>query len=162
MTESVLEYDVDDFLEHFGVKGMKWGRRKSREERNTAYRDKLSNYAGDVVRDVKEARVRNKASVDDLKKNGGDAKAYKDLKEYKARTIALDLMAKGYSARDAQINGFIMSLNYDKTQMFSDLAASDGRLKQRGETFTARQKAIMGLSMAEVSKRDIRKAYRNA
>ncbi len=26
----VTDHEVDDFLEHFGVRGMKWGRRKSR------------------------------------------------------------------------------------------------------------------------------------
>jgi hypothetical protein len=29
--------EVDDFLEHFGVKGMRWGQRRRRESRNTTY-----------------------------------------------------------------------------------------------------------------------------
>lgn len=37
---SVVNQEVEDFLEHFGVKGMKWGQRKSRAEKLQAHAGK--------------------------------------------------------------------------------------------------------------------------
>lgn len=59
------EVDLDDFLEHFGVKGMRWGSRKSRP---TGEPSEDAARTGEILEKVKKARGTHTLTNDELKK----------------------------------------------------------------------------------------------
>ena len=71
---------LEDVLEHFGVKGMKWGQRKARED-------------GPVSKDTQRAREHAKT----IKKHGTAALSNKELQEYVTR-MNLERQYNGFKA----------------------------------------------------------------
>lgn len=74
--------DSDDFLEHYGVKGMKWGQRKSRSEKKAkvaAYKDAKKQHKQATKEAYRKNIDKARASLDEK-----EAKTLAAKKEYKA------------------------------------------------------------------------------
>lgn len=82
-----MELTYGDYLEHYGVKGMKWGVRKS---------DKTSNVSGNTVRSSKRGKIKGVELSEDNKKSStrpSDDKTQASILEKKVKTGSTDVLS---------------------------------------------------------------------
>lgn len=75
MYDNFKEVSEDEFLAHFGVPGMKWGKRKARTDSSS------SSGAKPKSKEIKEARKRQQVKIDAINKKGAALVKMKDGKE---------------------------------------------------------------------------------
>lgn len=80
----MIEEDVEDFLEHFGVKGMQWGVRKERRQRNRELN--RASRARDIEKRDKEITKARKRLADSAYANRSGREA---REEFRANRLAL-------------------------------------------------------------------------
>jgi len=82
-----MELTYGDYLEHYGVKGMKWGVRKS---------DKTSNVSGNTVRSSKRGKIKGVELSEDNKKSStrpSDDKTQASILEQKIKSGSTDVLS---------------------------------------------------------------------
>lgn len=98
--------DADDFLEHYGVKGMKWGQRKSRSEKKAkvaAYKDAKKQYKQATKEAYRKKIDKARASLDDKEAQTRAAKKeYKAVKKAEGRRSVEAFKAKQKWAKTAE------------------------------------------------------------
>lgn len=82
-----MELTYGDYLEHYGVKGMKWGVRKS---------DKTSDVSGNTVRSSKRGKIKGVELSEENKKNStrpSDDKTQASILEKKIKSGSTDVLS---------------------------------------------------------------------
>jgi len=145
---------TDDFLLHYGIVGMKWGKRKGSKESDTRDQAKADK---DEARDARRKARSDKimvnanavqAQIDDVKKNGPNSKFMKDKygSAMGVDTRAADmkiLLIHGHSKK-ALVEAELKGLDASKKHFLDDAdAAANGRL-------TSKHKMIIGYGVAAV------------
>lgn len=147
---------TDAELAHYGVKGMRWGVR-----RNTKLRDKLASKSDKYAKRNAEAAERNTKAIADVEKFGKKSATFKDMQQIKYDETYSKLVIQGYDARSAQVNATIMSMTYTPQEAIGRLGSAQAKHAAEAKAWTARNEKLMNMNMEEVSRREIRKAYRN-
>lgn len=155
---SDVEYDVDDFLEHFGVKGMRWGHRK--QAANEKLRTKLAGRAEGNLKEAKGYVKNNREAVKDIQAKGAKSEQFRAWKEKAFVDTANGLIRQGYDPYSAKINALIMTSGYSKNDALKELAGLQAVNESRAKEWASANKKLMSMDMTAVSKRDIRRAYR--
>lgn len=154
---SDVEYDVDDFLAHYGVKGMRWGHRK--QAANEKLRTKLAGKAEDRLKEAKGYVKNNREAVKDIQANGAKSKHFQAYKEKAFVDTANGLIRQGYDPYSAKINALILTSGYSTKDAIKELAGTQAVNETRVKEWTSVNQKLMSMDMSEVSKRDIRRAY---
>lgn len=82
-----MELTYGDYLEHYGIKGMKWGVRKS---------DKTSNVSGNTIRSSKRGQIKGVELSEDNKKSTtrpSDDKTQASILEEKVKAGSTDVLS---------------------------------------------------------------------
>lgn len=139
--------NVDDFLAHYGVKGMRWGHSKTPQERLSVVRRKQSKTNSDVAfqGDMLRAHYRQKKDKQSLKKDpnfkyGNLSKEQKAVYERGVTKMAYrDLAARGVvdialGVAIGKVGGQkLFGLNSQNSTMAAGLIAGTATLRRIGE-----------------------------
>lgn len=105
----IIEEDVEDFLEHYGVKGMKWGVRKDRV--SGADRRIARAEVNDVRKSARSAIKQHRRAGSNAERAAAQKKYQKDVldriksKEFKENYKKANTMSKGEMAAQAVLLG---------------------------------------------------------
>lgn len=184
-----LQYE--DYLMHYGVKGMKWGVRKyqnadgtltakgkKRLAKNEAYRDKLVRKAQNNV-DRKKSEVEEaEYNIKDLNKRGTKSEAYRkwkqeqyDEREYeyerqhKIKGPDGETYVKKYSSSGDRLFNEIfdnIGANSKVQDLIDENYATARRSRESAKRWAESKKELMNMEVSALTKKsEIRRAYRN-
>ena len=143
-----MDEEVEDFLAHYGVKGMKWGVvKKDKPSSDSKSKTKEVDPEKAAKRKAKADDLRSKADdvqkqIDDLKANGGNTeymrKKYGNAMGIDTRAADMRIIAIYGHTKQSLINAEIKNLQNSKDHYLADAKAVDeGRL-------TSKQKMLVG------------------
>lgn len=151
--------DGSNELEHYGVKGMKWGHRKraKKEKLVNKYRQKTK----DAIERHDAALAELSKNKKDIQRKGSRSEAFKNMKsseEAKKRTEVYRYTGDFNRAVNA---GKIHVLDYDTTRAISQINEESTRLKSSAKAWIAVRDGLMNVDVDKVSKKDIKKFYKD-
>lgn len=171
MNETIKKPTTEEALAHYGVKGMRWGVRRSnpsgssgpgfKERRATKAQDKLGQKAKSKAAEARAASRANDKGIQDIKKKGSNSDIYKALQEKAYADAYNDAMRRGYGAFSATINAGIMSSTYTRDSAIKELSQTKAGNDAAAKIWAKRSKAIAAVDVSQASKRDVKKAYRS-
>lgn len=135
--------DVDDFLEHHGVKGMKWGVRKKDDlvGRAKARKEEVSSFVGQKKKELQERNIRiNKERKATL--NARIAKTDVRLKEIDEKLASPEVKKYSPTANNLRYEKSIL-----KEQRAKDVKSSERTSSGSGLT-SGQKKALIGAGVA--------------
>jgi ASC-1-like (ASCH) protein len=158
-----MSHEVDTFLAHYGVMGMKWGKHKKPDESTGSKRSKnskaepanpTSSHPGrEARRKVKSDKILAKADdvqkqIDDLKKNDTNSeymrKKYGDAIAIDSRSADMSVQFRHKHTKKELLDAEIKNLEASKEHFLADAKlASEGKLTQK-------EKMIIGAGIATV------------
>lgn len=186
-----MDYYNEDYLMHYGIKGMKWGVRRyqnadgtltakgeKRLAKNEAYRDKLVKKAQKKADKNKSKAAEAEYNVKDLKKRGTKSQAYRDWKEsedtwreyeYESKNKLTTDQGKTYYKRYSTSGTRLVNDVFDhvnannKVQdLIDENNATARRSRDAAKKWTNSKKDLMNMEVSALTKKkDIKKVYRN-
>ena len=155
------EYDYNNTLCHYGVKGMKWGVRK--EQRRNEYRNKLQKRATKKAKKHKEYADIDKYGYKDIEKKGISSSFWKEH-------VRSEYEDFNYNHNDGsttdQVIGGLRALNYylsndARKEYVSELKLDYKREMQKAKEWTQRQENLMNYPVTKKTKKsELRDIYR--
>lgn len=135
----MYEESVSDFLEHYGIPGMKWGRRKRSEDSGSGRSSKQKkNEDRDARRKARSDKILAKANgvqkqIDDLNKNGVNSKYLKDkygsAMGVDTRAADMKILLLHGNSKKQLLEAELTGLEASKKHFLDDAdAAANGRL----------------------------------
>lgn len=144
---------VDDFLTHVGIKGMKWGKRKRKDEKSDSKPNSASDENRDARRKAKSDKILSKADgvqkqIDDLKKNGTNSefmrKKYGDAMGIDSRSADMSVQFQHKHTKKELLDAELKGLEASKAHLKADAnLAAQGKLTQK-------EKMLIGAGIATV------------
>jgi len=143
--------EVDDYLEHYGVPGMRWGKRKRVDDPKSNGSASPRNEKREARRQAKSDKILSKADgvqkqIDDLKKNGTNSKFMRD--KYGApmatdsRSADMTVQFRYGHSKKELLAAEIKGLEASKAHFVADAKlASEGKL-------TSKEKMLIGAGVA--------------
>jgi hypothetical protein len=135
----VSQITYDDYLAHYGVKGMKWGVRKSDKEIAKAKADRAEKKAArQEERAVKHDQLAAKSeeTIKDLKANGVNSEYAK-----KNHGIGLKLSPKSHQRK-------VIAKDIEDVEKIRDTAISDAEAVRSGKMSSGEKKLAIGAAVA--------------
>lgn len=119
----------DDFLAHYGVKGMKWGKRKARSDAKVMIREARRNGASrDDIRDIKRRR---REAISEMRDQARDIK----LARMKGARGQIDTLNRAGAIADKGLDK--LNRKYENADLINDKKANERYTNEYNDMYNA-------------------------